>query len=95
MVTKCANPLCGAPFRYFREGKLFLVDVSRQMTNASGEESAQRTKRNPEYFWLCEQCSSTMAIDVDSNGRVTVRSVSSASVGASCRGNDEAAKVLQ
>jgi len=25
MVSKCANPSCDNPFRYLREGKLFLV----------------------------------------------------------------------
>jgi hypothetical protein len=26
MIAKCANPECGAPFRYLREGRLFQVD---------------------------------------------------------------------
>lgn len=37
MVALCANPLYGALFRYFREGKLFLVDASRSMLNVPGE----------------------------------------------------------
>jgi hypothetical protein len=52
MVTKCANPPCRIPFRSFREGKLFLFDVSHQIANGLGEESSSKTKRNHEYFWL-------------------------------------------
>jgi len=95
MVSKCVNPLCDTRFRYFRAGKLFLVDVSRHMANVLRRDSAQRRERNSEYFWLCGQCSSTMAIDLDNNGRVMVRSVSPASVGPACSSNDETAKVLQ
>jgi hypothetical protein len=81
MVAMCANPLCGAPFRYFRGGKLFLVDASRSRVNVPREESAKRTQRKSEHFWLCGGCCSTMAIDLDNDGRVSVRSLQSAAVG--------------
>ncbi len=73
MITKCANPVCGTPFRYFRGGRLFLIDGSCRVTNVLGEGPvSQRTARNPEYFWLCEQCCPTMAVDLDNNGRASV-----------------------
>lgn len=72
VITKCANPVCGTPFRYFRGGRLFLMDGSRRVTNVLGEEPVQRRARNPEYFWLCKQCCSTMVIDLDNNGRARV-----------------------
>lgn len=74
MVAKCANPVCGTPFRYFRGGRLFLIDGSR--ANVLGEEPIHRKARTPEYFWLCEQCCSTMAIDLDNNGRASVYRIS-------------------
>ena len=43
MVSQCANPGCGAPFLYFRDGRLF----------------AAPRKNSPagiEYFWLCAHC---------------------------------------
>lgn len=80
MVAKCANPVCGTPLHYFRGGRLFLIDGSR--ANVLGEEPVHRTARTPEYFWLCEQCCATMAIDLDNDGRASVISVSPTFCGA-------------
>ena len=85
MVALYANPLCGAPFRYFREGKLFLVDASRSMVNVPGGESANRIQRKSEHFWLCGRCSSTLSVDLNNRGRVSVRLVESASAGGAIR----------
>ena len=27
MLSKCANPLCSAPFQYLRDGKVFQVEL--------------------------------------------------------------------
>ena len=57
MLSKCANPACLNTFRYFHEGKLYLI------------ESKQRTL---EYFWLCSSCSREMTIQIDDDHAVTV-----------------------
>ena len=93
MVTKCANPLCDSPFRYFRGGKLFLVDASRHMASVLQEESTKKTKRKAEHFWLCDRCCSQMAIDLDNDGRVSVRLVES-TVGTGSQSEDETDEVL-
>jgi len=57
MVTKCLNPLCGAPFHYLRSGKLFLV-------NSHDYRGGQKdvNHRRAEYFWLCESCTARMTL---------------------------------
>lgn len=71
VVNKCANPSCGASFRYLRGGKLFLLDLHRP-SFGSGPGSAPVEKRAVEYFWLCDRCSSELTVTVDGNGRAAV-----------------------
>lgn len=66
MVTKCANPSCGASFQYLRRGKLFLVDLPRFTPSSGGE------GRRAEYFWLCDRCCSELTVTVDGSGQVAV-----------------------
>ncbi len=71
MVTKCANPLCSAPFQYLRGGKLFLVDLSRPSSGSERGNAAVR-KKAVEYFWLCDGCSAELTVTVDSAGQAGV-----------------------
>lgn len=64
MIAKCANPVCDADFRYLHEGKLFLLEISRN----SRHEGTQRR----EYFWLCDQCSATMKVVINQSGEVAI-----------------------
>ena len=41
MVGRCANPECGIPFRYYRDGKLFRFEVSAHST-ALGSDQKRR-----------------------------------------------------
>ena len=41
MVANCANPECGAPFRYFRDGRLFRFDLNHHFGPRYG-----RTRRD-------------------------------------------------
>jgi hypothetical protein len=61
MTTQCANSHCGTRFRYFRSGKIFLIDFKANGTVAGHG-------RDMEYFWLCGECSKKMRVTVDSNG---------------------------
>ena len=61
MTTQCANSECGAPFRYFRNGKIFLIDFKANGATTS-------PIREMEYFWLCGDCSTKMRVTVDSGG---------------------------
>lgn len=48
MVGNCANPGCSRPFRYLRQGRVYVAEVP----DVRRGESVRRR----EYFWLCEQC---------------------------------------
>lgn len=71
MVTKCANPSCSSPFRYFRGGRLFLLEptVPGQCHELDFREGPHRG----EFFWLCEQCALTMTITFDPAGHPALR----------------------
>ena len=58
MVTKCLNPLCGAPFQYLRSGKLFLLN-SRDYRGGRKD-----VHRGAEYFWLCDSCAAKMTLNL-------------------------------
>lgn len=55
MLSKCLNPACSTPFRYFRNGKIFNLEMS----SFSG---SQGNERRREFFWLCGPCSTTMKV---------------------------------
>jgi hypothetical protein len=54
MLSKCLNPACSTPFRYFRDGRIFNIE-----TGSSGGRARRR-----EFFWLCGTCSTTMKVTV-------------------------------
>jgi hypothetical protein len=72
MVTKCANPACGEPFRYLRGGKLFLVDLPHSSASPANGNALARQGRTAEYFWLCDQCCSKLTVVVDRDGKAGV-----------------------
>jgi hypothetical protein len=55
MLSKCLNPACSTPFRYFRDGRIFNLETSVS-SNSDG------TARRREFFWLCGPCSTTMKV---------------------------------
>ncbi len=61
MVSRCANPDCGAPFLYLREGKLVAV-------RRAGEGHGSRV----EFFWLCGMCASHLRFETADNGDTNV-----------------------
>lgn len=63
MVSRCANPGCYATFHYLHEGKLFVVGehATGGPTTFSGAPHGVRC------FWLCSQCSLTLAVIYDAH----------------------------
>jgi hypothetical protein len=64
MVTQCANPNCGKPLHYLREGRIFLFEVS-----AVAED---KRARRLEHFWLCGDCNTTYYVEQNDDSGVTV-----------------------
>jgi len=77
MTAKCANPACSQPFLYFRSGRIFLIEPpGSQLASNAGSRKA------PEYFWLCGDCSRTMRVVLDRSGTVAVEIQASGAVAA-------------
>jgi len=60
MLSRCANPECGKPLHYLREGRVFLFNVPTSGTD--GPISPQR-----EHFWLCGECSMAYSMTQQEN----------------------------
>lgn len=66
MLSKCANPICFARFRYLRQGRIFNIDA--------GDSSAENSHplHKIEHYWLCESCARVMKV-VRESGVVSTR----------------------
>jgi hypothetical protein len=67
MLSKCANPLCAAPFRYLHEGRIFNFEIE-----VASVDSGEMPMLRIEHFWLCGRCIQTLRIVLD-HGVVTTR----------------------
>lgn len=63
MVTKCANPSCGASFKYMCGGRLYLLDSLSHARSADCDDGTH--PEGIEYFWLCGHCIATCTIVLD------------------------------
>jgi hypothetical protein len=76
MVSHCANPKCAKPLHYLREGRIFVFDVAAGEADAKGKRS-----RRMEHYWLCGDCSRTLAMEQSAEGvRVVARRRTRASI---------------
>jgi hypothetical protein len=76
MVSKCANPECATPFRYFHEGKLFRLEteIGPERRRAMGNErEAKKSMRKLEFYWLCDRCAERMTVVSEKGMGVSVR----------------------
>jgi hypothetical protein len=67
MISKCANPECGSPFRYLREGRLFQFELGKSNKNSPAFRlvSPKKPPARVEHFWLCGECSVRMTLTAD------------------------------
>lgn len=68
VVSNCANPKCGIPLRYLRDGRLFQFEVRALASNTIREKSRaakKRPLRQVWHYWLCGACCSTMTLQFD------------------------------
>jgi hypothetical protein len=75
MVSKCANPDCSAPFRYFHTGRLFRLETAGALERrrAMGHDAEQsKPMRRLEFYWLCEDCARRMTLTFDKDTGVAV-----------------------
>ena len=74
MLSKCANPPCSAPFRYLREGRLYLLDYKAGFSGRkpTADLKLLGTSRAFDCLWLCSSCCRDMTIQIDNDHRVRV-----------------------
>ncbi len=61
MLSKCANPACGTPFRYLHEGRIFNFD-SGLSVQAVHTGLGHPADREIEHYWLCARCAQTLTV---------------------------------
>ncbi len=71
MLSKCANPACGASFRYLHQGRIFSMLLSPEPNGAHAVWDHE-LEHPIERYWLCEVCAQTMTV-CRIDGRVVVR----------------------
>jgi hypothetical protein len=68
MLSQCANPACCRPLTSLSEGRLFqfeIVSISVSATDDSREEFDETPTKETAHFWLCSECSETMALTLE------------------------------
>ena len=76
MVSKCANPECAVPFRYFHQGKLFRLETEsgHDRRHEMGDETGvKKPLRRIEFYWLCEHCAGQLTLRYEKGTGVAVR----------------------
>lgn len=69
MMNQCANPSCGKPLHYLREGRIFVFDVADPKPPVP---TFGRRAHHQENFWLCGSCSATMVLEQTSELQIRV-----------------------
>jgi hypothetical protein len=75
MVSKCANPQCGAAFLYLHQGKLFRMETDAGPHQDPVDPQTRKPVRRLEYFWLCDDCAAQMTLARKDGAVVTVPNV--------------------
>lgn len=77
MVSHCANPACGTPLRYLRDGRLFQFEVRPQPATAPPS-SSPKGPRTVTHFWLCGRCASKLTLVFDQLQAVVLKPTAAA-----------------
>ena len=71
MLSKCANPDCGASFQYLGQGKLYEIRPEPEL-NGPRLFAPKKAAGRSERFWLCTNCASVMTLAVDASRKVVL-----------------------
>lgn len=75
MLSRCANPACGAPFRYLKEGAVYIAEWANEgdtceLGNPAGSLNGRWSRR--EMYWLCSNCNRSLLL-IANGGQVLTR----------------------
>jgi hypothetical protein len=69
MVSNCANPACGTPLRYLRDGRLFQFEVKAVAVPGAKQDEGIQAKRKLSrqvwHYWLCGHCAAKITLEFD------------------------------
>ena len=68
MVDNCANPECGKPLHYLRDGRIFVFDVASASLGPDGNRM-----RHLEHYWLCGGCATSLTVERSPELGIAVR----------------------
>jgi hypothetical protein len=73
MLSRCANPECGTPFRYLNQGLMFVAEWanSGDTCELTAGPVAKPWGRQ-EMFWLCDRCRRTLTLSMRGSEVVAV-----------------------
>ncbi len=76
MLSKCANPICGVPFRNMKDGRVYVAEYYDEgdvcLLAGAPHVAGKRSSRH-EMYWLCGTCDRAMVLAVRENKVVTIR----------------------
>ena len=72
MLSKCANPVCGANFHYLNVGKLFVIRARRSDGRHGLSSKSVQPFEPMRCFWLCSSCSQSLTIQPSGFGRARI-----------------------
>jgi hypothetical protein len=67
MVSNCANPGCGKPLHYLRDGRIYVFDTAALSTRPG-----HKRERHLEHYWLCGVCAQRLTLVQDGQGWVRI-----------------------
>lgn len=70
MLSKCANPECGASFHCLGQGKLYEIRPEPETAGPQLLFPKKAAAGRSERFWLCNNCASIMTLAVDASRKV-------------------------
>jgi hypothetical protein len=70
MLSKCANPDCGASFHYLGQGKLYEIRPKPELAGPQLIFPKKAAAGRSERFWLCNNCASVMTLAIDASKKV-------------------------
>jgi hypothetical protein len=72
VLSKCANPACGAKFQYLYLGQLFAIKYRNVKPIEPPISQLPETHDRLRYFWLCSTCLQSLTIQPSGLGGIRI-----------------------
>ncbi len=72
MLSRCVNPSCSNQFRYLHQGTIFVFKCDSNEATINTRLNFAGHVDYLQYVWLCDSCSQTFEVILDSQDRIRV-----------------------